>query len=34
MAQPFIVDARNLFEPEEILAAGFSYQPTGRPGSP
>lgn len=34
MAQPFVVDARNLFEPEEILAAGFSYQPTGRPGSP
>jgi UDPglucose 6-dehydrogenase len=34
MAQPFIVDARNLFEPDEIRAAGFSYQPTGRPGSP
>ena len=33
MAQPFIVDARNLFEPDEIRAAGFSYQPTGRPGS-
>jgi UDPglucose 6-dehydrogenase len=34
MAQPFVVDARNLFEPDEIRAAGFSYQPTGRPGSP
>jgi UDPglucose 6-dehydrogenase len=33
MAQPFIVDARNLLEPDEIRAAGFSYQPTGRPGS-
>jgi UDPglucose 6-dehydrogenase len=32
MARPFIVDARNVFEPEEIRAAGFSYQPTGRPG--
>jgi len=34
MAQPFVVDARNLFEPDEIRAAGFSYEPTGRPGSP
>jgi UDPglucose 6-dehydrogenase len=31
MAFPFVVDGRNLFEPAEMAAAGFSYVPTGRP---
>jgi hypothetical protein len=33
MAYPLMVDARNLFGPEEMVAAGFSYYPTGRPPS-
>jgi UDPglucose 6-dehydrogenase len=31
MADPVVVDARNLFEPEQMRAAGFTYYPTGRP---
>jgi UDPglucose 6-dehydrogenase len=31
MAYPLVVDGRNLFGPEEMVAAGFSYYPTGRP---
>jgi UDPglucose 6-dehydrogenase len=31
MAYPLMVDGRNLFVPEEMVAAGFSYYPTGRP---
>jgi UDPglucose 6-dehydrogenase len=31
MAYPLMVDGRNLFGPEEMVAAGFSYYPTGRP---
>jgi UDPglucose 6-dehydrogenase len=31
MAYPVIVDGRNLFSPDEMTAAGFSYYPTGRP---
>ena len=31
MAYPLVVDGRNLFDPEEMRRAGFSYYPTGRP---
>jgi UDPglucose 6-dehydrogenase len=30
MAYPLVVDGRNIFDPEEMLAAGFSYYPTGQ----
>jgi UDPglucose 6-dehydrogenase len=30
MAHPVIVDGRNLFDPDEMRAAGFWYYPTGR----
>jgi UDPglucose 6-dehydrogenase len=30
MGYPIIVDGRNVFEPEEVAASGFSYYPTGR----
>jgi UDPglucose 6-dehydrogenase len=33
MAYPLVVDGRNLFGPEEMVAAGFTYYPTGRPPS-
>jgi UDPglucose 6-dehydrogenase len=32
MAYPLVVDGRNLFNPSEMAAAGFTYHPTGRPG--
>ena len=31
MANPLIVDGRNLFDPAAVTAAGFDYYPTGRP---
>ena len=31
MAEPVMVDGRNLFEPSVMRAAGFVYYPTGRP---
>lgn len=31
MAEPLIVDGRNVLEPSEMRAAGFVYYPTGRP---
>jgi UDPglucose 6-dehydrogenase len=31
MAQPVVVDGRNLFDPAEMDGAGFWYYPTGRP---
>jgi UDPglucose 6-dehydrogenase len=34
MALPNIVDARNLFDPQVMGAAGFTYIPTGRPPTP
>jgi UDPglucose 6-dehydrogenase len=34
MAQPLIVDGRNLLDPEETRAAGFAYEGIGRPSSP
>jgi UDPglucose 6-dehydrogenase len=32
LAYPVIVDGRNLLDPEEVAAHGFSYYPSGRPG--
>jgi UDPglucose 6-dehydrogenase len=31
MSYPLVVDGRNLFDPDEMRAAGFTYIPTGRP---
>ena len=31
MAQPLIIDGRNLLEPEEVRARGFTYRSVGRP---
>ena len=31
MEYPVVIDGRNLFDPEMMRAAGFSYYPTGRP---
>jgi UDPglucose 6-dehydrogenase len=34
MANPLIVDGRNLLEPAQVRAAGFAYEGVGRPGVP
>jgi UDP-glucose 6-dehydrogenase len=34
MANPLIIDGRNLLDPATVRAAGFSYEGIGRPGSP
>jgi UDPglucose 6-dehydrogenase len=34
MANPLIVDGRNLLDPEETRAAGFAYEAIGRPTTP
>ena len=34
MANPLIVDGRNLLDPEAVRAAGFAYEGIGRPLSP
>ena len=34
MARPFIIDGRNLLDPEETRRAGFAYDSIGRPSSP
>ncbi|HEX7083672.1 MAG TPA: UDP-glucose/GDP-mannose dehydrogenase family protein [Gaiellaceae bacterium] len=34
MANPLIVDGRNLLDPDEVRAAGFAYEGIGRPFSP
>jgi UDPglucose 6-dehydrogenase len=34
MAQPLIVDGRNLLDPGQVRAAGFAYESVGRPGDP
>jgi UDPglucose 6-dehydrogenase len=34
MARPLIVDGRNLLDPDETRAAGFTYDGIGRPSSP
>ncbi len=31
LAYPILVDGRNIFEPDQVVAAGLSYHPTGRP---
>ena len=30
MAQPVVVDLRNIYRPEEMVAAGFTYDSVGR----
>jgi UDPglucose 6-dehydrogenase len=34
MAQPLIVDGRNLLDPHQARASGFAYESVGRPGDP
>jgi UDPglucose 6-dehydrogenase len=34
MAEPLIIDGRNLLDPDEARAAGFAYEGIGRPSSP
>jgi UDPglucose 6-dehydrogenase len=34
MVYPLVVDGRNLFDPKEMVAAGFTYYSTGRPTLP
>jgi UDPglucose 6-dehydrogenase len=31
MRYPMLVDGRNIFDPEELVAAGFYYSSIGRP---
>jgi hypothetical protein len=31
MRYPLLVDGRNLYDPQEMVAKGFFYQPVGRP---
>ena len=31
MAQPLVVDLRNIYRPEDMAAAGFVYESVGRP---
>jgi UDPglucose 6-dehydrogenase len=33
MARPLVIDGRNVFDPARMVAAGFTYLPTGRPAS-
>ncbi|MBV9324656.1 MAG: UDP-glucose/GDP-mannose dehydrogenase family protein [Chloroflexi bacterium] len=33
MRYPLLVDGRNLYDPSEMVARGFFYQPIGRPGA-
>jgi UDPglucose 6-dehydrogenase len=34
MRQPVVVDLRNIYQPDEMLAAGLSYHSIGRPNNP
>ncbi|WP_141263378.1 UDP binding domain-containing protein, partial [Bradyrhizobium sp. USDA 3456] len=34
MAQPIVVDLRNIYRPEEMEAAGFTYESVGRSARP
>src|SRR5207237_2256294 len=34
MRRPVIIDLRNIYNPEEMIAAGLVYHSIGRPGSP
>jgi UDPglucose 6-dehydrogenase len=31
MSQPIVVDLRNIYRPEDMVAAGFRYESVGRP---
>jgi len=33
MRYPLLVDGRNLYDPQEMVAKGFFYQPVGRPAA-
>jgi UDPglucose 6-dehydrogenase len=33
MTQPIVVDLRNIYRPEEMAAAGFTYESVGRPSA-
>jgi UDPglucose 6-dehydrogenase len=33
LRQPVVIDLRNIYQPEEMIAAGLSYHSIGRPGS-
>jgi UDPglucose 6-dehydrogenase len=33
MARPLVVDGRNMLDPDEVRAAGFTYESIGRPGA-
>jgi UDPglucose 6-dehydrogenase len=32
LAEPVVIDLRNIYTPEEMLAAGLAYHSIGRPG--
>jgi hypothetical protein len=34
MAQPVIVDLRNIYRPEEMTEHGFAYESVGQPADP
>ena len=34
MAQPVVVDLRNIYRPEDMTAHGFTYESVGRPPEP
>ena len=34
MAQPVVVDLRNIYRPEDMAAHGFIYESVGRPAEP
>jgi len=34
LAQPVVVDLRNIYRPEEMAALGFTYESVGRGGEP
>jgi UDPglucose 6-dehydrogenase len=34
MAQPVVVDLRNIYRPEDMAALGFTYESVGRPPDP
>jgi UDPglucose 6-dehydrogenase len=34
MAQPVIVDLRNIYRPDEMAEHGFTYESVGRPADP
>ncbi len=34
LREPVVIDLRNIYQPDEMIAAGFSYHSIGRPISP